>query len=886
MKLFHGSIRKKLVVLVLLATAPVFLVLLGTEFFHGRHAVKSAEKDIASFLNAFVEVQQRITDSTGTLLRTVASIPDIRNGDVEKSRVILSTLLETNPLYTNAILVDLEGNVVAAGRNHDRAGHLNFADRKQFREAIASRGFASGEFVVGKSSKKAIFPFGMAVPGESGKPRGALIIGVDLSHYREVFKRGTYSENSFFGLTDHKGLRLFRYPLPEKVSLGKPIKGKVFQAAEAAVGPGSIVTVASDGRKRIIVFEPLSLREGAPPYMYMFIGSDYEQIREKAHTVLTRVIVTGLFSLALALLIAWFIGGRSIAKRLEKLAAMTRKFGRGEKNVTGSLDYSDGELGNLSESFDNMVLTMRKREDERNDALEQFLASEQRFRKLIEGVSEISIQGYDENRNVTFWNYSSETLYGYKREEALGKKLEDLIIPDRMRDEVVGAHSNWLKGGEKIPAGEILLRDKWGNGVSVFSSHVMHDTPLGREMFCIDVDLTPLKRSEAERKQLLNQLRQSQKMEAIGTLAGGIAHDFNNILSIILGYSDILRTDLVGRGAKPREIDHIIKAGNRAKDLVGQILAFSRQNKEELLPIQPALIIGEAMKMLRASIPSTIRIHDNIPKCGSITGDPTRFHQIVMNLCTNAYHAMRETGGTLGITLLPVTLEKNAPEVLSSPLTPGPYLKLEISDTGHGMDRELRQKIFDPYFTTKKKGEGTGLGLAVVHGIVKNFGGHIALRSEPGRGTTFSLYFPHIDFEAKEGPVAPAEALPTGDEHLLVVDDEESIVQMEKLMLETLGYRVSACTSSPEALQLFQERPERFAAVITDVTMPDMSGVELVQRIREAAPDKPVIVCSGFSELIDEQKAKALGIRKYLMKPILKRDLAVAVRDILDKDTA
>lgn len=273
MKLFHGSIRKKLVVLVLLATMPVFLVLLGTELQNRNNAVAQAKKDTALYLSGFAEIQRRITNSTQTLLRTVASIPDISSLDVEKSRIILTTLLETNPIYTNVILVDLKGSVVAAGKNHDRAIKLNFGDRKQFKDAVASKGFASGEFVVGKSSKKAIFPFGMAVQNKKGELVGAIIIGINLTHYSELFQRGDYPQNTFFGLSDRNGIRLLRHPITEKSAIGKPIKKKVYQAASTNGSKGSVSAIASDGKKRVIAFEPLRLTEDGAVYMYMFILS-------------------------------------------------------------------------------------------------------------------------------------------------------------------------------------------------------------------------------------------------------------------------------------------------------------------------------------------------------------------------------------------------------------------------------------------------------------------------------------------------------------------------------------------------------------------------------------------------------------------------------------
>lgn len=265
-------------------------------------------------------------------------------------------------------------------------------------------------------------------------------------------------------------------------------------------------------------------------------------------------------------------------------------------------------------------------------------------------------------------------------------------------------------------------------------------------------------------------------------------------------------------------------------------------------------------------------------------GDPTQLHQIVMNLCTNAYHAMRKTGGVLRVSLESIELDKTDIKVISTSLKPDSYVTLEISDDGHGMNKTTQQKIFDPYFTTKKKGEGTGLGLSVVHGIVKNFGGHISVYSEIDQGATFRIYFPQMAVK-EEKTVMPgtSEPNPTGDEHILLVDDEKPIVEMEKVILTDLGYKVSTCVNSLEAVTIFQKHQDDISLVITDMTMPDMNGLELLNCIRASNPDIPVIICSGFSELINEETVKDIHSLTYLKKPVLKKDLAIAVRKMLDK---
>lgn len=406
--------------------------------------------------------------------------------------------------------------------------------------------------------------------------------------------------------------------------------------------------------------------------------------------------------------------------------------------------------------------------------------------------------------------------------------------------------------------------------------------------YCIDI--TEKKKAEEDKEKMTAQLLHLQKMEAIGTLAGGIAHDFNNILMGMIGYCDMARYSIPEESEAAEMLDNVLNAGKRAKYLVQQILSFSRQSEQMRVTLKIQEAVEEALKLLRASIPTTIEFRRNIdPKCGPVLADATQIHQVIMNLCTNAYHAMREKGGVLGISLKCVEIRKDGKSSADLMLSPNEYVKLEISDTGHGMGPSVLKRIFEPFFTTKELGEGTGMGLAVVHGIVKSHGGHITVYSEPDIGTTFNVYLPVLqqeDGRREEGPsnIRPSfESLPRGNERIMIVDDEEEIVTMGRQLLEKLGYSVITFTKPLDALESFRNGPDAFDLVITDMTMPVMTGTELARRILALRKDMPVILCTGFSELINGDSAKALGISEYLMKPILISEIASTVRKVLDE---
>ena len=382
------------------------------------------------------------------------------------------------------------------------------------------------------------------------------------------------------------------------------------------------------------------------------------------------------------------------------------------------------------------------------------------------------------------------------------------------------------------------------------------------------------------RKEAEAQLIQAQKMEAIGTLAGGIAHDFNNILASIMGYTELAILDVEKNTEMHDYLQGVMVAGNRAKDLVRQILTFSRQTEKRLQPLPLDYVLKETFKLLRASLPSTIELRQQVNSQATVMADSTQIHQLVMNLCTNAAGAMEEKGGILTVGLSDYQIDEPVPGGPSH-LAPGAYVQLTVSDTGHGMPPEIIGRIFDPFFTTKEEGKGTGIGLSAVHGIVKGHEGEITVESEPGKGSVFTVYLPTIEKDKMEKEKM-TDIKPANNETILFVDDEQTLVEIGQQMLTRLGYQVHTCTGSTEALEVFKTQHDKFDLVVCDMTMPQMTGEELAGRIRDIRPNMPIVLCTGYHDRISENTAEEMGVSAFMLKPLTMNQIGSVVRDVLD----
>ncbi|MCP4757250.1 MAG: response regulator [Proteobacteria bacterium] len=513
---------------------------------------------------------------------------------------------------------------------------------------------------------------------------------------------------------------------------------------------------------------------------------------------------------------------------------------------------------------------------------ESLRASEKRYQDLYDNAPDMYVSVDAKNAMIIECNRTLAEATGYAKEEIVGRSIFDMYAPESAVYAETEMYPTFLKTGN-ISGEELQIRCKDGSTIDVSLNVSAVRDPQGKILYSRSSwrDITEKKRLEKEHRELERWLFHTQKMESLGTLAGGIAHDFNNLLFQILGYTQLAIKNLPEDAELLAFLEPVQEASNTAADLVRQILTFSRSTINELRAVTIQPIVKEALKLLRSSLPTTIEIRLNIDtQCESVLADPIQIYQVVMNLCTNAYQAMRKTGGILEVSLYE-TVVNSENQALYPELTIGGYVELVINDTGHGMDDNTLAKIFDPYFTTKSRGEGTGLGLGIVQGIVNGHKGAISVFSTPGKGTTFKIYLPRAEVGqvSTESPV-PRE-LPRGKERILVVDDKQAIIEMIREMLTGLGYRVTSFSSSADALEAFRAVPREYDLVITDQTMPEMTGAELSEQLLEIRPDTPIILMTGYSEIITEDQAVRIGVRKYLLKPLEIEQLARSVRDAL-----
>jgi len=517
-----------------------------------------------------------------------------------------------------------------------------------------------------------------------------------------------------------------------------------------------------------------------------------------------------------------------------------------------------------------------KKEKQLRQTSQQLVENEKKYRDLYENAP-IAYFSMDHQGIIIKCNYNTIKLSGYGKEELMGQNIMDFYVEDEGKTVTPDQIKVSLEQSRSVRDVEIKFRNK--NQQDIWVSLSLDAI---RDKYGEIVEFRVMAIDISKRKTLEKQLLQAQKMEAIGTLAGGIAHDFNNILTPISGYSEMLLMEMDHKESKKREhLKIIFDCAQYAKSLVNQMLTFSKQKDTEFKLLQPHVFVQDALLLTKSFLPATIEIREKINKeCGLLMVDPVQAHQVVMNLISNAYHAMEENGGVLDVCLDEIKIKK---EDTIFPLHPGSYIYLKIADTGPGIPSNVLERIFDPFFTTKKEGKGSGIGLSVVHGIIQSHKGYINVTSKQGKGTCFEVYLPvYIGDIQMEDKVAEERPIQKGNESILLVDDDKKVAFMEQHMLEKLGYHVTCHLDSPTALEAVKQSPYAFDLIITDLTMPDLTGYQLSEKISEIRPDIPIILCTGFGEHINKKQYDLQGIKGFLNKPVSVKGVSTLIREILD----
>lgn len=783
-------------------------------------------------------------------------------------------LISSLPLYSQISVLDKIGNELSkTSRFHTYLPEelVNHAKNPGFTTA------ATGDTHIGpvaffEDTGLLSVPIALPIKTSAAKISGVIIAELNVSHLWKDVARIKVGQSGYAYLVDKKG-RFVAYQKPAEVLLRygedmnrmPPVSEFIARGQD---GSGQVRTYQGLVKEKVIgVYAPIKGTQWAvvaeQPVREAFAGI----------AVMKRYLVgLMLICVLLAGALGYFISRRLIDP-IRTLTAAARQFETGDLETEFIGVKRQDEVGVLSHAFKKMQKELHRDIIEREKSEEALRESEEKYRMLVENANDAIFIAQD--GVVKFPNQKTLELTGYTADELSRMPFVGFIHPDD-REKIVDRHRRRLMGEKAAGTYDFKLVRKSGLEKIVQLNAVLikwEDRPATLNFLR---DITQQTKLEA-------QLKQAQKMEAVGTLTGGIAHDFNNILGIIVGNTELALGDVPEWNSAHFNLQEIKTAGLKAADIVKQLLSFSRKTEQELKPIGIETVVKDALKLLRSTIPTTIEIRQNMSITDEIIlADPIQINQIVMNLCINASQEMEHTGGRLDISVDTVILNKDNLGLFPD-LTRGKYVKLAISDTGPGIVPEIIDRIFDPYFTTKKIGKGSGMGLAVVHGIVKNHDGAITVDSRPGQGTTFNIFFPATT-RKPEIETQKTDDIPPGTEAILFVDDEKSIVDMTRQMLERLGYKVQAETDPVEALVLFQSNPHRFDLIITDMTMPQMTGVQLSKKLKEIRPDIPIVICTGHSSLIDEEKTSKMDIAAYIMKPIKMSRIAKTIREVLESN--
>lgn len=867
-----------LVALVLIGLLPLGLVGLGVATLDRQALSEQSTRELTGMAQGLASQMDVYLDGLLSTSRAIAALPEIVSMEPERQEALLKELFHHYHAFTRLSTFDPTGQRLASSRPGDVQ---SMAVREAFQSAV-QHGHQAWQVARTNSPGRPVLIIDTPIRDADRQVVGVLGAMVDLETLSAVVRRVHVGGGGrAFVLDASAGVLL--HPDWSAIQEQRDYSWLGVPTGHRPAGVGTVRYTLDD--------EAWVAGYATVPEVNWTVVVERPELALLAPARRSwRLALAGLAtSAACALLMAVFLA-RRLTRPVRELAAAAQAFGAGDSTVALPASVQgNGELRILIDAFATMRESVMKREEglrqlaaERAELAARAMASEQRYHDLVQDLDAIVWEASAQTLQFSFVSQRAEAMLGYAVEQWL--TVPDFWVQHLHPDDRERVMAFYRAVSAQGKDHQCEYRALAADGRVVWLNDMVHavadDEGQVRQLRGVMVDITERQRAEEERRQVEVQSRHTQRLESLGVLAGGIAHDFNNILTAILGYAEITLDDVPQDGDIWRNLQQILIAGKRAQDLVRQILAFSRQSHQERKPLHLHMIIREALALLRASLPSTIAIRQNIDReAGVILADATQMHQVLLNLCTNAEHAMRDQGGVLEVAWEAVEVDASFASRYRE-LEPGAYARLTVRDTGHGIAPATLDRIFEPFFTTKGVGEGTGMGLATVHGIVASHGGMIRVDSRVGQGTTFELYFPRIDMESTSEAVLEA-CLTPGVGRILFVEDEEPLASLGQIALERLGYDVTVRTSSVEALEAFRSAPQRFDLVITDYTMPNMTGAVLARELRGLRPDIPIILCTGFSHAMNAQKAHALGIDAFLMKPLVMRDLAVTIQRVL-----
>jgi PAS domain S-box-containing protein len=878
-RLLHGSIKKKLAILFLMAALPAIVIIVIAGLDNHRRAVADAEQQLQTFSRHLAEKQTQITLATKALLEGLAMLPEVRQGDFEACNSLFANLLKINPDYAALHLVDPDGNLIASGSAREPA---NFAHTRHFREAVATQAFATGEYLLGVTLHVPVFTFGYPVLNDQGDIAGVLLTAIRLDRYGELFSHSTFPDSSFVGVCDRNGLRLFRYPENSATILGEPIKQTIFEHAVSGPSEGLLLEETTDGVERIVAFQKLSLNAGSPPYMYFFVGSPSATFYAGAKSGMLRDFVVLFLTIGLTMLSGWFLGGRTVGMRFEELAGAAKRIGEGDLTVRVTPAPEITEVDVLAQAFNNMAESLTQDISRRTQAEKALTESESRFRKLFEQIPSIAVQGYGMDGRTRYWNQASQNLYGYSASEAIGAKLTDLIIPPEIREYVEADMRSMAETKIPIPASELTLMRKDGSRVLVFSSHAIVTNATGEaELFCVDIDLTSRKEAEENQRKLKEAAEAANQSKS--EFLANMSHEIRTPINGVMGMLQLLETTTLD-AEQTRYVHMAAEAANRLTRLLSDILDLSRVEAGKMEIRKAAFHIRDIADSVAGLFAVTARNKGVALECSldptmpaTLIGDEMRVRQVLFNLVGNALKFT--VRGTVGMDI--TTLPPRTDDYIR--------VRFQVADTGIGIPEDRLSVIFEPFRQVEnsftRNYQGAGLGLSIVHRLVGLMDGEIGIESAPGKGTTVHVVLPFkLDRENSSKIVEPAASeTGAGFRVLLVEDDPSNRIPTQKL-LEKAGYEVTLAENGRQAIELLTEND--FDCILMDIQMPAMNGVEATRIIRDSdslgpKKDIPIIALTAYAMEKDRDTFLAAGMNGYVAKPATLEEMTKAMREAI-----